>query len=119
MIFANKKRLIVFLVNILLRINGYNSNPCVRQFPKYAKYPFFAFGTNIYELLMTKSLGVKAALEEISNMGVDVFQYRRLLFPIDCYDYRSLFVVSDSAYIRKSLDRPDGSTIRAGDPFTG
>lgn len=99
-----------------LRINGFPEDPSLRELPSFTG-GFKAFHTNIYSTL-SKTDGLESALNAIYESGIDVFQYKRLLFPIFYEGQFSLFVVSNSAHVIKSYCHPN-NVIRRGDLFTG
>ena len=77
-----------------------------------------SFPSSIFNSLSLKDEDVTTALDRISDMGIDVFEYRRLQFAIDYEDNRSLFVVTSCDLVFQTYFDPDNERM-AGDPTTG
>ena len=75
-----------------------------------------SFPSSIFNSL--KNENVTKALDRISDMGIDVFEYRRLQFAIDYEDNRSLFVVTSCDLVFQTYFDPDDKRM-PGDPTTG
>ena len=100
-----------------LRINDFPEDPSLRELPSFTG-GVKAFHTNIYSTL-TKTNGLESALKAIYESGIDMFQYKRLLFPIFYEGQFSLFVVSNGAHVIKSYCCHQNDVLRRGDLFTG
>lgn len=75
-----------------------------------------SFPSSIFNSL--KNENVTEALDMISDMGIDIFEYERLQFAIDYEDNRSLFVVTSCALVVQTYFDPDGIRM-GGYPTTG
>ena len=90
----------------------------IRQVPSFERNRFKAFSTEIFAMMMNPKLGGNDAVDEINKMGINPFEYERLIFPINYENHCSLYVVSNSACIEDSYIKTE-KTRRGGDKFTG
>lgn len=75
-----------------------------------------SFTSSIFNSLRNE--GVDSTLMRIDEMGIDVFEYERLLFAVDYENDCSLFVVTNSALVETTY-YDNGGIRRSGDPTTG
>jgi hypothetical protein len=96
-------------------LNYIQFHPKYRELPKFEK-GVISFPSSIFNSL--KNENVTKALDRISDMGIDVFEYGRLQFAIDYEDNRSLFVVTSCALVVQTYFDPDDERM-GGHPTTG
>ena len=97
------------------RLNDIQTNPTAREMPRFKK-GMISFPSSIFNSL--KNQNVTEALDRISDMGIDVFEYGCLQFAIDYEDNRSLFVVTSCALVVQTYFDPNNQRM-AGHPTTG
>ena len=97
------------------RLNDIQFHPTARELPRFEK-GMICFPSSIFNSLNNQN--VTEAMDRISDMGIDVFDYGLLQFAIDYEDNRSLFVVTSCALVVQTYFDPDNERM-GGHPTTG
>ena len=91
-------------------------HPNARELPAFIGKRVISFPSSIFNSL--KNENVTTALDRISDMGIDVFEYERLQFAIDHENNWSLFVVTNCALVVITYFDPEKIRM-GGHPTTG